>query len=38
MKAFEVFVAFVVLTATVLALVYRQPIEEMVRPILYSIF
>jgi len=38
MKAFEAFVAFVVLTATVLALVHRHSVEQIVMPIVYSIF
>jgi hypothetical protein len=38
MKAFEVFVGFLVLAATVLALVYRHTVQEIALPIFYSIF
>jgi hypothetical protein len=38
MKGFEGFVTIVVLAATVLALVYRDAIGEIVLPIIYRIF
>jgi hypothetical protein len=38
MKRFDTFVAAIVLAAIVLALVNRQAVEEILRPIIYSIF
>jgi hypothetical protein len=38
MKAFDAFVAFVVLIATVLALMHRHTVEEIVLPIFYRVF
>jgi hypothetical protein len=38
MKGFETFVAVLILAAIVLALLNRQAVEEILRPIIYSIF
>jgi hypothetical protein len=38
MKGFDTFVAVIVLAATILALVYRQDVEEVLRPIIQSLF
>jgi hypothetical protein len=38
MKGFDTFVAILVLAAIILALMNRQAVEEVLRPIIYSLF